>query len=342
VPVTDALTAVEQLITQRGARVILGGPVRSEAAIAAMDTVSRNQVVQILTTGALSPTIHRNVAKDYEKYKYTFRITGEAGGLAREARDILTHIRNEFGFNKTYIMIQNVAHAVAIGNGLRALLGAAGGWEVYPTAGPATFATGETNYQSALREAESLGVQILFVWMDHPETSILMRQWHDLGIKALPVTGINSAMEVPTAWTAAGDFIKYVIASPVNTGNAVSNYSAAKAFYSAFEAKWLAEPDGYGTVSSYAAVYVLKAAIERAGSLEANALIEALEATDYMGPYGRIRFNETHQVISNYDPQEGAVGCWFQWIDGSRDQVWPRSVAVREIQVPPWMVTPPP
>ena len=62
------------------------------------------------------------------------------------------------------------------------------------------------------------------------------------------------------------------------------------------------------------AVYVLKDAIERAGSLDSDAVIAALEKTDMMGVYGRIKFNpKSHQVIPSVDPKEGAVGTIFQW-----------------------------
>ena len=67
------------------------------------------------------------------------------------------------------------------------------------------------------------------------------------------------------------------------------------------------------------AVYALKDAIERAGSLNPDAVVAALEKIDMMGVYGRIRFNpKNHQVIPSVDPKEGAVGTIFQWQAGKR------------------------
>jgi branched-chain amino acid transport system substrate-binding protein len=86
------------------------------------------------------------------------------------------------------------------------------------------------------------------------------------------------------------------------------------------------------------APYVLKAAIERAGSVDSDAVIGALEKTDLMGVYGRIRFDpKSHQVIPSLDPKEGAVGTIFQWQAGKRVVVFPQSIAMGEIQLPPWM-----
>jgi len=86
------------------------------------------------------------------------------------------------------------------------------------------------------------------------------------------------------------------------------------------------------------AVYVLKDAIERAGTLNSDKVVTALEQTDIMGVYGRLRFDpKSHQVIVAQDPKDGAVGSILQWQDGKRIVVYPKSIAKGEIQLPPWM-----
>jgi len=78
VPVSEALLAVEKLILDKKADFIVGGPVRSEAALAAMPLLSKYKKVSIVTTGVLTPKYHAMVAKQYDKFKYCFRIHGEA------------------------------------------------------------------------------------------------------------------------------------------------------------------------------------------------------------------------------------------------------------------------
>ena len=86
------------------------------------------------------------------------------------------------------------------------------------------------------------------------------------------------------------------------------------------------------------AVYVIKDAIERAGSLDPEKLVAAMKATDLMGVYGRIKFDpKTNQVIPSLDPNEGAVGTIFQWQAGTRIVVFPPKVATGAIMLPPWM-----
>ena len=116
VPVSEALLAVEKLILEKKADFIMGGPVRSEAGLAAMDLLSKHKKISILTTGVLTPAYHKRVAKDYDKYKYLFRITGEAVWIAMgEQIPALVEIGEKFGLNRVYIMIQVLAKARAFG-----------------------------------------------------------------------------------------------------------------------------------------------------------------------------------------------------------------------------------
>jgi branched-chain amino acid transport system substrate-binding protein len=109
-------------------------------------------------------------------------------------------------------------------------------------------------------------------------------------------------------------------------------------FYDAYTKMWGVEPEGLGSSSSYMAVYVLKDAIERANSLDSGKVVTALEQTDMMGVYGRIRFDpKSHQVIPALDPKEGAVGSIIQWQAGKRIVVFPKSIATGDIELPPWM-----
>ncbi|MBI5441621.1 MAG: ABC transporter substrate-binding protein, partial [Deltaproteobacteria bacterium] len=70
VPVDDAIKAVEKLILQKKVDFLLGGPVRSEAALAVMDLLSQHKKVSIISTGVLTPAYTKAVADNYEKYKY--------------------------------------------------------------------------------------------------------------------------------------------------------------------------------------------------------------------------------------------------------------------------------
>jgi branched-chain amino acid transport system substrate-binding protein len=336
VPVSDALLVVEKLILEKNADFIVGGPVRSEAALAAMDLLSKYKKVSILTTGALTPKYHQRIAEEYDKFKYCFRVSGEVGWMVTgEFLPALMHIKAKYGLNKLFIMVQDVAHARGGGDAV-AKLASEKGWEIV---GKEIYPTGTTDYSVGLLKAKRENAQVILIWMDMPESSILLKQWYDMKIPALPFGTIIAAAEQPGFWKATEGKGEYCMASVVNAGNAPSQATPwTMKFVDAYKKKYGLEPEGYGTSSSYMAVYVLKDAIERAGSLNSDAVVAALEKTDLMGVYGRIRFNpKNHQVIPSTDPKEGAVGTIFQWQAGKRVVVFPATIAVGEIKLPPWM-----
>ena len=337
VPVSEALLAVEKLILEKNADFIVGGPVRSEAALAAMDLLVKYKKVSILSTGVLTPGYHKRVAKNYDKYKYLFRITGEALWIARgEQIPALIELGKKFNLDRVFIMVQDVAWARGFG-GIFAKDMAKKGWTVIGK--PEIYPTGSTDFSMGLLKARREKAQVTIIAMAMPESSILLKQWHDMKIPALPFGSIIAAAEQPGFWKATEGKGEYTLANVVNAGNAPSNATDwTMKFYNAYTKMWGVEPEGYGTSTSYMAVYVLKDAIEKAGTLDSEAVAAALEKTDVMGVYGRIKFDpKSHQVIPSLDPNTGAVGSIFQWQAGKRVVVFPKSIAMGEIKLPPWM-----
>ena len=335
VPVSEALLAVEKLILDKNADFIVGGPVRSEAALAAMPLLSKYKKVSILTTGVLTPKYHAVVAKQYDKYKYCFRIHGEAKNLVGEMFANFTDLKEKHGFNNLFIIAQDVSHARGAAKVMKAVAGKKGwnvtGVEIYPT--------GATDFSMGLLKAKKTNTEIINIWMDMPESAILLKQWYEMKIPALPFGSTLAAAEQPGFWKATDGKGEFTLCNVVNAGNAPSEATPwTMKFYKAYTDMWGVEPEGLGTSSSYMAVYVLRDAIERAGSLDSDKVVAELEKTDVMGVYGRLRFDpKSHQVIPATDPEKGAVGSILQWQDGKRIVVYPKSIATGSIQLPPWM-----
>ncbi len=51
-------------------------------------------------------------------------------------------------------------------------------------------------------KAKKEGAQVILIWMDMPESSILLKQWYDLKVPALPFGSIIAAAEQPGFWKA--------------------------------------------------------------------------------------------------------------------------------------------
>jgi branched-chain amino acid transport system substrate-binding protein len=335
VPVSEALLALEKLILDKKADFIVGGPVRSEAALAAMPLLSKHKKVSILTTGSLTPNYHAMIAEQYDKFKYCFRIHGEAKNLVGEIFANFAQLKEKHGFNSLFIMAQDVSHARGAAELVKKLATDKGwnvtGLEIYPT--------GATDFSLGLLKAKDTKTEIINIWMDMPESAILLKQWFDMKVPALPFGSTLAAAEQPGFWKATDGKGEFTLCNVVNAGNAPSNATDwTMKFFDAYAKRWKVEPEGLGSSSSYMAVYVLKDAIERAQSLDSDKVVVELEKTDLMGVYGRLRFDpKSHQVIPAADPKEGAVGSILQWQAGKRVVVYPKSIAMGEIQLPPWM-----
>src|SRR5512141_986918 len=107
VPVSEALLGVEKLILEKKADFIIGGPVRSEAALAAMDILSKYKKVSIITTGVLTPAYQKKIESNYSKYKYCFRNTSHVGVMMGEFVTLLEDMKKSYGFNTAAIMVQD-------------------------------------------------------------------------------------------------------------------------------------------------------------------------------------------------------------------------------------------
>ena len=335
VPVSEALLAVEKLILDKKADFIVGGPVRSEAALAAMPLLSKYKKVSILTTGVLTPKYHAMVAENYDKYKYCFRIRGEAKNLVGEMFANFTELKEKHGFNNLFIIAQDVSHARGAAKVMNAVA-TKKGWNV---TGVEIYPTGATDFSMGLLKAKNSKTEIINIWMDMPESAILLKQWYEMKIPALPFGSTLAAAEQPGFWKATDGKGEYTLCNVVNAGNAPSDATPwTMKFYNAYEKRWGVAPEGLGGSSSYMAIYVLRDAIERAGSLDSDKIVTELEKTDVMGVYGRLKFDpKSHQVIPAKDPETGAVGSILQWQDGKRVVVYPKSIAKGSIQLPPWM-----
>jgi len=333
VPINEALLAVEKLILEKKADFIVGGPTRSEAALAAMDILSKYKKVSIVTSGVLTPAYNKRVAESYDKYKYCFRNSSEIVTIGKDIVKAFDQLKKDYKFNKVFIMVQDVEHARKAGSFVGKLLKEKG-WEVLEEQ---VYPTGTTDYAMGLLKAKKSKADVLFIWMDMPESAILLKQWKTMKLEMLPI-GFMSAAEQPGFWKATGGNCEYVLVDVVNGANAPSKINDwTTKFTEAYKKKWSLEPEGYGTSSSYMAVYQLKAAIEKANSLDSDKVVTALEEVEIDGVYGKMKFDKSHQIIPSDDPSKGAVGCIFQWQNGQRVTVFPKMGALGAVKLPEWM-----
>ncbi|MDP2643585.1 MAG: ABC transporter substrate-binding protein [Desulfobacterales bacterium] len=333
VPISDALLMVEKIILEKGVDFLVGGPVRSEASLAAMDVVARYKKPHILAAGSISPGIGIKIAKEPEKYRHTFRISGDARWHARSLIGSLMKAGGMHGLKKIFFIVQDAAYARAGTEQTMKIL-KQNGWEV---SGYEVYPMGSSDFSSAMLKAKAAGPGVLLAWMELPEGAILAKQWYDMKV---PSMLFGAPLEValdPKFLEASGGKGDTVISIATYISEVPSEATPWTAKYlDAYMNKYKKLPEASFAGSGYMSIYILKDAIERAGTTESEAVIKALEQTDMMGIAGRVRFKD-HDLIFSEDPKEGTVAGFFQWQNGKRVVIAPAGLATGQIKLPAWM-----
>ncbi len=337
VPVPEALLGIEKIILDKKVHAIVVGPFRSEALLASMDLLAKYKV-PMLGTIAMTPASEAKIRENPEKYKYVFRTCLTSRYAAELLAGTMNLLTKEFGFKKAYLMNQDVLWARATAGGIKGWY-EKNGWEVL---GQDEFPTGASDFSSALMKAKARGAQVLFVCFDMPQSGILVKQYKSIKVPAL-LAGYVSPMTGDAAWKTFDGQIGGLLEAVWELGNVPSvKYPPSKAFYDAYKAKYkTALQAGHGPAPAYESVYVLKEAIERAGTIEPDAVVAALKKTDRAGVMGRIRFDEGNQVVYGTDPTKEAVAVMFQWSEaGEQRIVYPTTIADKKIWAPEWVLKP--
>ncbi len=334
VPVPEALLGIEKLILEKKPTALLVGPFRSEALLAGMDMIAKYKI-PLIGSIAMTPASEKKIEQNPEKFKYVFRSSLNVTGWVGLLVGTMKTLNQKFGFNKVYLMNQDVLWARGTAKGMEGWFKKSG-WQVL---GHDEFPTGATDFSSGLMKTRSSGAQILFTCFDMPQSGILVNQWKSMKVPAL-MAGFISPMAGQGAWKTFHGKIGGLLNAVFELGNiGAVKYPRATQFHNAYKKKYGKYIEaGHGPAPSYESVYLLKNAIEKANSLDADAIVAALEKADRKGVMGRERFSPGHQVIFGGDPTKTATGCFFQWNEkGQRIIVYPASLAEGEIQLPPWM-----
>ncbi len=337
IPIHDALAALEKLITERRPHAIVVGAFRSEVLLAAMDVVARYRIPYLVSI-AMTPAFEARVASDPGKYRHLFRVGIQSEYFAGNLARVLGFVKSRFGLSRVQFVHQDVLWAKATVAFLETWARQAG-WTVVSSD---AYPTGATDFSASVLRARTGRVQVLVPVFDMPQSGILLKQVRGAKLPALVVGYISPAVPA-TAWEAFEGAVDGMVQFVFEPG-AISTQALPKSvhFNRAYGRKYGEELrrklSGHGPGPAYDSVYVLAAAIERAGSLDPDRVAEEIKKTDMEGVIGRIRFNDKHQVVYGGLPTQTAISLAFQWrAPGRRVVVWPEFAAEDEIRLPAWV-----
>jgi branched-chain amino acid transport system substrate-binding protein len=333
VPVSEALLGIEKLILDKKIYATVVGNFRSEALLAAMDIYSKYKIINIGTI-AMTPKFQEKVLSDPEKYKYSFRNCLDSVYLMGYISGMMKHINQQFGYNKAYIITQDVLWATATGSLMEKWF-KENGWTVV---GTERYPTGASDFSSSLMKARSGGAQMIMPVFDMPTSGVLVKQWRGMKVPAM-LGGFISPLCGNKAWDTFDKEIEGALNVMFEIGHVpVKSYPPSGKFFDAYKKRWKEEvQSGHGVSGSYDAVYVLAAAIEKAGTFDPDKVAAQIAKTDLAGAVGRIKYNDGHQLIFGQDPKVAAIAATIQWQKGARVVVLPEAAAEAKIEKPAWM-----
>ncbi|OAI52881.1 hypothetical protein AYO46_04335 [Betaproteobacteria bacterium SCGC AG-212-J23] len=317
--VPDATNAVERVITRDKVDFLIGG-FRSEAVLA-MQEVAMDYKKMFLGAGAADAKLGENVEKNYDRYKYWFRITPtKAPDLFRTLMAVLGDIGNQVRTStrtdtpKVAIIAEKAAWTEAIVKGLQATLpkmkmDVVGTWQ------PSAVATDVTAELSAIERANA---DIVFTLLSGPVGISLGRQMGERNMKAVAF-GINVEGQKDEFWQASAGKANYV--STLDTYAEVESTPKTIPFVQAFKKRYGKAPTY--NAATYDAIMILKAAIEQTGGMDADKLVPAIEKMEHVGTAGTDTFDKRHDLVWAVGKTSGIA---VQWQDGKKVPFWPPNI----------------
>ena len=163
-----------------------------------------------------------------------------------------------------------------------------------------TITPDEPEYSDVVSRMQGAGVEVLFLGGYHREAGLILRQARDQGYDLQLIA--NSAMALEDFPMIVGPKLEGTVMVAVTD---MRSSSQARDVVERFRAQGH-EPAGV-TLNAYAAVQVWSQAVEAAGSLDFDAVIEAMHSRQFDTVLGRIGFDEKGDV-TGFDPWQ-----WFVW-----------------------------
>ena len=317
--VPDATNTVERVITRDKADFLVGG-FRSEAVLA-MQEVAMDYKKIFLGVGAAHSKLGLNVEQNYDRYKYWFRASPTKDvDLARTLFAVLgsigAQIRNDLKTQtpKVAILAEKAVWTEGLVAAAQKTLPALK-MEVVGLWQPSAIATDVTAELSAI---ERTGAQIVFTMLSGPVGISVGRQMGERNMKAV-AWGINVEGQKEEFWQATAGKAQFV--STLDTYAEVEMTPKTIPFVKAYQTRYKKFPTY--TAATYDAIHALKAAIEQAGTTNADKLVPVIEKMEHVGTGAVATYDKRHDL--NWAVGKTA-GIAVQWQEGKKVPFWPPQV----------------
>lgn len=273
----EAVKATEKLISQDKINVWMG-TLNSSNTLAALDVTKRSNIpslVPVATAEKITELGAKNIFRNCANNPMQVKALADYIIAKRPERNFAIIAENtDYGRDLVKIFEANLT---------------AGGGKIISTE---YYKPGDKDFYNQLTKIKSSNPEGLLVAGMLAEGSQIVNQARELGITAqfFSFGGFMGNQALQLTGKAGEGLIHTEYFAPI-TGDPV-----IEKFVNAYKAKYNEVPDTYYSATCYDAVYIIKAAIEKAGSTEPDKLNQALASIkDLATVLGKISFNEKGQ-----------------------------------------------
>jgi branched-chain amino acid transport system substrate-binding protein len=323
----EAVRAFQRAVSEDKVTAVIAS-YTSEVVLALEPWAARLKTVMI-TPGAASDVITENIAKDYEQNKYTFHGYLTSSSLASlvcdAAKDLLVDAHK---MKSAVIVSEDAAWTKPLDAGYASCLPKIG----IQVLDHIRFSPDTTDFTPIFNKVEGLKPDVMITGISHVGTQPTV-QWKSQQVP-IPMFGLSSQASNSTFWQDTNGGAEGVLFNAVS-GPGVAVTPKTLPFVAAFQKKNGNEPS-YAGYTTYDDVYMIADAIHRAGSTDSDKLVTALEATDYVGTIGRVRFlpkGDPHVHGLTIGPGY-ITGLMLQWQSGKQVNLWPKELANAALKFP--------
>ena len=323
----DSVRAFQRAVNEDKVNIVISSYI-SEVVLALEPWASRLKT-PFITPGAASNEISKSVHADYEKNKYTFHGYLTSAALAQSVCDAAKELLvDQKRMSSAVIMSEDAAWTKPLDVGYEECLPKIG----LKVLDHIRFSPDTTDFTPIFNKIEAAKPDVMITGISHVGVQPTV-QWKNQQVP-IPMFGISSQATNSTFGKDTNDAANGVIYQGVSgTGVAVTPKSLP--FAEGFNKKYGNYPS-YAGYTSYDEVYYIADAVKRAGSTDADKLIDALEKTDWVGTIGRVQFyGKDDPFTHSIKYGKGLItGLMLQWQEGQQVAVWPNDVAKAQIKFP--------
>ena len=361
-PLTDCVLATERVITVDKANFMTGG-YRSEAIQAQQEVMAQYKIPWVGTASGDLEQVER-VSQDYNKYKYYFRSSSRNSMFMRAtilgpAEVAVRAVREQLGIAKP-----RIAWLMDKGKFMDAIVEAIPNWNNAvgcEMAGLWRFAVSATTLKGELTAIQNAGAHVIVGGASSSAGLPMSVEWGTLKIPAA-LGGYIGPATLDEHWKVTNGACEYLATS--GSSHRVQMTPTTIPFWDRYVERWGIRPE-HEAMTTYGNVYIIKEAVERAGTLDADKVVAELEKTSFVAPQGKVeyfpvghRFAHDSKAGPGYTmlpsgqwikgelvcvhPDGKALDSWatteIEGFDNPKDWIGVRYEGTKDYVLPPWVV----